>query len=1208
MFKKILIANRGAIAVRIIRTLRQLNVKSLVIYAEADRDSLHVELADEAISLGEGNAAQTYLNQDKIFSIAHSHDAEAIHPGYGFLSENADFAKRCEQEKIIFLGPTVQQLQEFGLKHRAREIAEQNQVPLLSGSPLLTDLNEAKKTALQIGYPVMLKSTAGGGGIGMSNCSNEQELVETFDSVKRLSKNNFSNDGIFIEKYIPRARHIEVQVFGDGKGQAITLGERDCSAQRRNQKVIEETPAPNIPQNVREQLAEVAQRLAKMTQYRSAGTVEFIYDSDTDKFYFLELNTRLQVEHGVTEQIYNIDLVAWMVKLGANELENLADIEKNLGAQNHSIQVRIYAEDPNKQFQPSSGLLSQVSFPENSNNLRIDHWIESGIEISPYFDPMLAKVIVTDKDRESCLKQLDAVLQKIHIYGIETNLKYVQKILNEPIFHAGKITTRYLAELNYSPATIDVLSPGTQTSIQDYPGRQGYWHVGIPPSGPFDSYSFRLGNQILNNPKNAAGLEFTLQGAKLKFNHATTIVICGAPNTAHVLRNETKVAVTSWQSFTIHAGDILDCGKVVDIGNRFYLLVSGGLSCPQYLDSRATFMLGKFGGHAGRALRTGDVLHLNASAETKTNPPSLPKAMLPIFSKEWAISVIYGPHGAPDFFTDADIEAFFGTSWEVHYNSSRTGIRLVGPKPQWARSDGGEAGLHPSNIHDNAYAIGTIDFTGDMPVILGPDGPSLGGFVCPATVITADLWKLGQLKAGDKLRFSPVSIAEAVKLEKQREHNIVNLVKEEFELTEISPTSCLLKTLPEKKSPAGRTLPEVKYRPQGDHYLLVEYGPQLLDIDLRFRAHALMLWLQNNNLKGIRELTPGVRSLQIHYDSLTLPINTLISHLEHAEAELDQDENPQIPARIVHLPLSWDDEACQIAVQKYMQSVRQEAPWCPSNIEFIRRINGLNSIEDVKRIVFDANYLVLGLGDVYLGAPVATPIDPRHRLVTTKYNPARTWTAENSVGIGGSYLCIYGMEGPGGYQFIGRTLQMWNRYKQTTEFQKPWLLQFFDQIKFYEVSGEELDKIRRDFPKGNYPLKIENTYFNLSEYQNFITENKSSIDAFKTKRSQAFSAELAHWISTGQIHFDSQTQDESPSYEIQLPENAQLIESNIAGNIWQLLVKPGDTVTKGQVLVIVESMKMEIEIAAPDDGKLLEILTQQGDQISAGQPLMVLQQ
>ncbi len=314
---------------------------------------------------------------------------------------------------------------------------------------------------------------------------------------------------------------------------------------------------------------------------------------------------------------------------------------------------------------------------------------------------------------------------------------------------------------------------------------------------------------------------------------------------------------------------------------------------------------------------------------------------------------------------------------------------------------------------------------------------------------------------------------------------------------------------------------QVIYRPSGDHYLLLELGPLTLDIELRFRVHALMLWLQDHPQPGVLELTPGIRSLQVHYDSQIISIHEVIELLDTALASLTNIADLEVPARVVHLPLSWDDAACRLAIEKYMQSVRKDAPWCPSNIEFIRRINGLDDIQQVKEIVFNASYLVMGLGDVYLGAPVATPIDPRHRLVTTKYNPARTWTAENSVGIGGSYLCVYGMEGPGGYQFVGRTLQMWNRYNRTTEFTQPWLLRFFDQIKFYEVSADELATIRHDFPKGRYHIDIEETRFSLKEYQAFLHQNETDIQQFTEKRDSAFNEELQRWIETGQSHYDS---------------------------------------------------------------------------------------
>jgi urea carboxylase len=373
-----------------------------------------------------------------------------------------------------------------------------------------------------------------------------------------------------------------------------------------------------------------------------------------------------------------------------------------------------------------------------------------------------------------------------------------------------------------------------------------------------------------------------------------------------------------------------------------------------------------------------------------------------------------------------------------------------------------------------------------------------------------------------------------------------------------------------------------------------------------------MLWLREKNHPAILELTPGIRSLQVHYNSQKLNQKTLLELLISAEQALEKQPEWDVPARIVHLPLSWDDEACHTAIQKYVQSVRKDAPWCPSNLEFIRRINGLASIDEVKKTLFEASYLVMGLGDVYLGAPVATPLDPRHRLVTTKYNPARTWTAENSVGIGGAYLCIYGMEGPGGYQFVGRTLQMWNRYRTTEYFEqgKPWLLRFFDQVRFYEVSAEELQQIRRDFPNGDYPIQIEETRFNLKDYESFLADNADEIREFTSKRQQAFNEELQRWIESGQINFSSEApiEDTGEDDMANLPEGQHAIESHVAGCLWECLVKPGDTIEAQRPVAIIESMKMEIELLSPVSGRVVEVRREAGQAVSPGTPVVIVEE
>jgi urea carboxylase len=1202
MFKKVLIANRGAIACRVIRTLDRMGIASVAVYSEADRHSRHVSLATEAVCIGPAAAAQSYLDAGRILDAARATGAEAIHPGYGFLSENPEFAEACGKAGIVFIGPTPHQMRAFGLKHKARELALAAGVPLAPGSGLIDGLEHAYREADRIGYPVMLKSTGGGGGIGLQLVATKDELASMYERVSRLARNNFKDAGLFLEKYVAKGRHIEVQIFGDGKGHVVALGERDCSAQRRNQKVVEETPAPGLSSATRSALWNTAISLGKSVDYASAGTVEFLYDDETDAFYFLEVNTRLQVEHGVTEEVTGIDLVEWMVRQAAGECPVLDQSRiKPCGA---SIQVRLYAEDPGRDFRPSAGLLTHVSWPPDT---RIETWVESGSEVSPFYDPMIAKIITRGATREEAIAKLQAALDETRIGGLETNLDYLRQIAASDILADGAMLTSTLASVPYRAATVEVLTPGTQSTIQDWPGRTGYWAVGVPPSGPMDHLSFRLANKLVANAEGAPALEITLAGPALKFNTATWIALTGAEIPATL----DGKSVAMWQPVAVQAGSTLKIGTVTGAGARAYLAVQGGFDVPLYLGSAATFTLGKFGGHGGRALLPGDVLHVAGpwSAEPAgcILPQPLPQSLRPSMAHTWNIGVLYGPHGAPDFFTDGDIAMFFGTDWEVHYNSNPTGVRLIGPKPQWARPDGGEAGLHPSNIHDNAYAIGAIDFTGDMPVILGPDGPSLGGFVCPATIVAAELWKLGQLRPGDKVRFVRLTPQEAARCEAIQNAEIGTLMPVltvfEPDPAQLGADDCVVAAL---EAEQGR--PRVVMRRAGDKYLLVEYGDLVLDLELRFRVHLLMTRLQERRLTGILDLTPGIRSLQIHYDSLVLPLASLLATLSEIEESMGDTGEIEVPSRIVHMPLSWDDPQTRLAIDKYTQSVRADAPWCPSNIEFIRRINGLDSIEDVKRIVHDASYLVLGLGDVYLGAPVATPVDPRHRLVTTKYNPARTWTPENAVGIGGAYMCVYGMEGPGGYQFVGRTAQVWNRFHVTREFEpeKPWLLRFFDQIRFYEISSDDLLKFRDDFPYGKAGIKIEETSFSLSDYRKFLADQAQSIGAFKAAQQAAFEAERARWQDAdraGAVLNDVTTAGADD--DLILPGHTA-VQSPVPGAVWKIAVEPGRRVAAGDVLVIVESMKMEMLVHAPNDGIVHELKCSEGRAVSLGQTLVIL--
>jgi len=902
-----------------------------------------------------------------------------------------------------------------------------------------------------------------------------------------------------------RARHLEVPVLGNGS-EVRVLATRDVSARIDDRVVLCEAPAPNLPDDVRKMLSGAAAALARALDLVGLVTFEFALCGGAEREpEIVRAHARLDAALLATEGLYGTDLLLLSSKLVCGVPESLELVPARV----HGLVACVERD------QDDAGLLTALDLPEGATTTT---WAAPGTPLDAEYDPSLLALSVVRESRELAQQALLEALRKLIVGGVRTNAGLLRTLLDDPVERAGELTPEYAKSVREHAALIEVVSAGPFTLVVDHPGRLGYWHVGIPPSGAADPLALQLVNRVVGNPSDAAGLEITLAGPTLRFTADSWVALGGAALPAF-LDGE---SVSPYRPIRVKAGQTLEIQSGDEAGCRAYLAVRGGIDVPAYLGSRTTFTLGNFGGHRGRILRRGDRLALGAHTPA-ADPQPLPAALVPELTHSWDVRVLVGPHAAPDFFTPHDLEMLFATSWEVHFQSSRTGIRLVGPKPTWARPDGGEAGLHPSNIHDVPYAIGAIDFTGDMPILLGPDGPSLGGFVCPATVIGADLWKLGQLRPGDRVRFQAVTEELALELE-QAQLELVRTLSE--------PAAPLPASKARKLGPAAASLPAVieehhddpaapavAYRRSGDHNLLVEYGPPILDLRLRFRVHALMTWLEAARVPGIVDLTPGIRSLQIHFDPPVLSSQRLLELLHAAERELPPSDAIEVPSRVVHLPLSWDDPETRRAIQKYMTSVRADAPWCPSNLEFILRINGLDSIEAVRDLVFRANYLVLGLGDVYLGAPVATPVDPRHRLVTTKYNPARTWTPENAVGIGGAYLCVYGMEGPGGYQFVGRTVQMYNPFKRTSEFGPgtPWLLRFFDQIRFYPVSAAELLELREAFPHGRASLRIEPSLFKLRDVERLLEDEREGIERFKRTQQAAFDAERQRWIDSGQL-------------------------------------------------------------------------------------------
>ena len=448
MFSKILIANRGEIACRIIETARKLGVKTVAVYSEADANARHVKMADEAVLLGAAPSRESYLLADKVIAAAKQTGAQAIHPGYGFLSENADFCRMCEQENIVFIGPPVGAIEAMGSKSAAKNIMGEANVPLVPGyHGEDQSMDVIKQSADDMGYPVLLKAAAGGGGKGMRQVWSSGEFAENFDAVKREALSSFGDDTMLVEKYLTKPRHVEIQVFCDSHGNAVYLFERDCSVQRRHQKVIEEAPAFGMTENIRQQMGEAAIKSAQAIGYVGAGTVEFLLnpnhdDFDQSEFYFMEMNTRLQVEHPVTEMITGEDLVEWQLKVASGEV--LPKTQDQLSINGYSFEARVYAEDPHNDFLPATGRLTHLKPPESSKFVRVDTGVEQGDEVSVFYDPMIAKLIVWDETREKALQRLTSALKQYQVHGVTTNIDFLHSVASCEAFKQEDIDTGFI--------------------------------------------------------------------------------------------------------------------------------------------------------------------------------------------------------------------------------------------------------------------------------------------------------------------------------------------------------------------------------------------------------------------------------------------------------------------------------------------------------------------------------------------------------------------------------------------------------------------------------------------------------------------------------------------------------------------------------------------------------------------------------------------
>jgi len=612
-------------------------------------------------------------------------------------------------------------------------------------------------------------------------------------------------------------------------------------------------------------------RLAESIQYGSAGTIEYLVDDKTADFFFLEMNTRLQVEHGITELCYDVDLVQLMLRQADAELAGKGGLDTEelksfqpAGPKGAAIEARVYAENPARDYAPSPGTLQIVDWKAKSGS-RIDTWVRTGTIISSHYDPLLAKVMFHSPMRETTIEGMIEILSHSRICGPPTNLDFLAAILEDTQFIAGTTMTKFLTNFKYSPAAIDVIAAGAYTQVQDYPGRPTMGR-GFPHAGPMDPLAFQIANALVGNELGKEGLEITLDGPTLHFLGAAVVAVCGAPMDVKLDGNP----VPMWSRLQINAGQRLIIGKTTGGGCRSYLVVYGGFpSVAEWFGSKATSPGVAVGGYQGRQLAASDLLAIAKDFPAHLSKPlSIPDRLIPQYISHWDILAMVGPYDV-GYLLDEDIKMIYDTKWQISHNAARGGIRLIGPKPRWARADGGEGGAHPSNVVEYGYPVGALNWTGDDPCIFPVDCPDFGGFVSSTTIIKADFWRLGQMKAGDTMQYKRVSLADALSMRKRVNdfiEQIAGVCSGSGSFDQIVPLNYSELVPSASSGDHGKAIvhqidakgnqPLTYYRQGADDYLLVEYGDGTFDLNHRCRVTALIKALRDpesdiNFSKGI---------------------------------------------------------------------------------------------------------------------------------------------------------------------------------------------------------------------------------------------------------------------------------------------------------------------------------------------------------------------
>ncbi|KAJ6441239.1 urea amidolyase [Purpureocillium lavendulum] len=1175
--RRLLIANRGEIANRILRTSKRLGYFSLSIYTPHDVSSPHVTDADLSLPV------TSYTCIDEIIALIKQHRVHYVIPGYGFLSENEEFAAAVEGAGAVFVGPEPGHISTFGIKDRARDLAASVGVPICPGSGVLESEDEAVLAAARIGYP------------GLQICRDELQVRASFTSVVSRGTALFSNPGVFLERYYPVSRHIEVQVFGDGRGDCVVFGERECSIQRRHQKVIEESPSPFVetrPQ-LRKRLLDVSALLGRTIRYRSAGTIEYLVDDETAEFFFLEMNTRLQVEHGITELRFGVDLVELMLRQAESPLD--LDEFRGIAPSGHAIEARVYAENPLKNHMPSPGQLQRVKFA-CSPSIRIDTWVSTGTNVSLAYDPLIAKMMGRGKDRAEAMAALLHALQDTELQGIVTNADFLVKILSSKSFEQGATTTNFLTGFEYSPRAMEFVSPGSYTTIQDFPGRVGIG-FGIPESGPMDALHAQLANCIVGNERGCELLEATFTGPKIKFHQRAIIALAGA--TVDVELDGTPVPM--YTRIEAPASSLLDMGAVTG-GCRVYLAVKGGFpNVPEYLGSKATSPVVEIGGLQGRQLVAGDMLDI--AEPGAFGPFQLPGSLVPV----WDPSMVYclsGPHDSPDIMTADDVEAIYTQEWTVSHQASRIGVRLHGPQPQWARKTGGEGGSHPSNYLDYPYSMGALNWTGDSAVIFPADAPSLGGFVTSHVVPRAELFKVGQMRPGDTFRFIPIDMESATELRK-RQAAFLDAVSALVagSTADVTPLDLTLSaesiTIGRNSAAIIGAYKEATIRQAGDSYILVELL-QSLQLEVRCRVQAVTAALDR----------AAIRGLLVEYDCLQITQQALVDAVKAVLAGELGSGSPsrKLSSRHIRLPMVFDDKVNQDAIARYMATQRPYATYLPDPVEFIARSNGLSSKRDILDKLLSTRILVVGVG-FWSGTPIGIPLDPRARLVVPKFNPSRTFSPAGGLGIGGCFFSCDPVDAPGGYVNFGRTLPGWDKFCVNGVFgDRPWLFENFDQLSFYAVDEDEFDRIHSRFQAGKFDFEIERTEFDVDEYARFCASISGEAAEFRARQEAATAIEVEKERALWAQWQEEQKVEKDPLPSLDDIDDSLKIQADMHASIYKLHAKKGSRIKAGEVLVVLEAMKMEVNVLAPaaQDGLTVEsIVVAPGDVVKPGDTLIV---